>query len=48
MNTSKSWGDQAMQYPKIQGETNSSKKIYLRQNMDEERLDAVQVGEKSK
>lgn len=42
--TLKSLGNEV---PEIQGEINSSKKRYLGQHMDEERLDAIQVGKKS-
>lgn len=35
-----------MKYPEIQEETNSSKKRYIRQNMDKEGLEAVEVGKK--
>lgn len=36
-----------MKHPEIQGEISSSKKRYLGQHMDEERLDAIEVGKKS-
>lgn len=40
MNSLESKVYKAMKYPVIQGETNSSKKRYLKQSMDEEGLDA--------